>query len=136
MWMNQYKEVYGKERAEMSPVVVVRHTGILLAVQQEFWDRYDATKEFKLKNEDGKEIKKNPATRSLPRFVESGGIVLGCALAFSGVVGTIEKKDKLTREQADAAARAFLLPGVILMPSGIFAALRAQEAGCHYILAS
>ena len=30
----------------------------------------------------------------------------------------------------------FVLPGVILQPSGVFATLRAQEAGCQYLLAS
>jgi intracellular sulfur oxidation DsrE/DsrF family protein len=29
-----------------------------------------------------------------------------------------------------------LLPGVTLQPSGVFAVLRAQEAGCQYLLAS
>jgi hypothetical protein len=27
-------------------------------------------------------------------------------------------------------------PGVILQPSGVFAAIRAQQEGCHYIRAS
>jgi intracellular sulfur oxidation DsrE/DsrF family protein len=29
-----------------------------------------------------------------------------------------------------------VVPGVILQPSGVFGVLRAQEAGCNYILAS
>jgi hypothetical protein len=29
-----------------------------------------------------------------------------------------------------------MVPGVILQPSGVFAAVRAQEAGCHYVRAS
>ena len=32
-----------------------------------------------------------------------------------------------------AEARAAVLPFVTLMPSGIFAVMRAQEAGCQYI---
>jgi hypothetical protein len=40
--------------------------------------------------------------------------------------------DADARKQAIAA----LVPGVILQPSGVFAALRAQEAGCLYLRAS
>lgn len=29
-----------------------------------------------------------------------------------------------------------MIPGVILQPNGIFAVLRAQEAGCHFAAAS
>ena len=29
-----------------------------------------------------------------------------------------------------------VVPGVILQPSGVFATLRAQEAGCQYLLAT
>ena len=40
--------------------------------------------------------------------------------------------DEAARKQAIAA----LVPGVVLQPSGVFAALRAQEAGCVYLRAS
>jgi intracellular sulfur oxidation DsrE/DsrF family protein len=44
--------------------------------------------------------------------------------------------DKVSKEEAEKRARAQLLPGVILQPSGVFAVLRAQQAGCDYIKAS
>ena len=36
-------------------------------------------------------------------------------------------------ETVQAEARSSILPGVILVPSGIFGVLRAQEAGCGYL---
>ena len=39
-------------------------------------------------------------------------------------------------EEARKTVLANLVPGVIVMPSGIFAVTRAQEAGCQYIRAS
>lgn len=48
----------------------------------------------------------------------------------------IAKKESLGHEAARSRAKAMLLPGVILQPNGVFAALRAQEAGCSYIDAS
>ena len=48
----------------------------------------------------------------------------------------IAKKESLEKDAARARAKTLLLPGAILQPNGIFAALRAQEAGCNYINAS
>jgi hypothetical protein len=36
----------------------------------------------------------------------------------------------LTGDAADKKAREFIIPGVILMPSGIFGLIAAQQAGC------
>jgi hypothetical protein len=44
--------------------------------------------------------------------------------------------DKLDAPAALARAKEEMIPGIILQPNGIFAALRAQEAGCAYIMAS
>ena len=77
------------------------------------------------------------AERTLPKFVAAGNIVLACHRAFGSVVELVKRVDKLaTDDEAETKAKTFLLPGVILQPSGVFATLRAQEAGCHYILAS
>ena len=59
-----------------------------------------------------------------------------CNLAFGDVVGSFMKAEKLKQNEARKRALAQLMPGVILQPSGVFAALRAQAGGCHYILAS
>ncbi|MEO5511009.1 MAG: hypothetical protein ABIV28_02695 [Longimicrobiales bacterium] len=147
MWMNQHKEVYGTPRTDMSAVVVFRHEGIVLAMKSEYWKTYKVGKEMKMKDEKGKDVVKNPiegptdgaeskSPYNIPGFIAAGGIVLACNLAFGGLVAEVRQKEKLTREQADAKVRALLIPGVQLMPSGVFAALRAQEAGCNYIIGS
>jgi intracellular sulfur oxidation DsrE/DsrF family protein len=49
----------------------------------------------------------------------------------------VATKEKLKdRDAAVARAKTMLIPGIVLQPSGVFAVLRAQEAGCNYILAS
>ncbi|MEP7382588.1 MAG: hypothetical protein ABI910_12930, partial [Gemmatimonadota bacterium] len=72
----------------------------------------------------------------LESFLASGGIVLACGWAFRFAAAHYRKADKLDGPAALAAAKVDLIPGVILQPNGIFAALRAQEAGCSYIMAS
>jgi hypothetical protein len=142
MWRNQYKQVYNTDPKDMNAVVVVRHHGFALAMSDAYWQKYEVAKEFEIKDDSGNLLKSNPVgetakgANTIAAFVESGGIVLGCNVAFGAVVGTLRKKENLSREEADKLARTYLLPGVILQPSGVFAVLRAQEAGCNYILAS
>ena len=149
MWRDQYKEVYGVERAEMSPVLVIRHGAIAMAMDDGYWEQFRVGKEEKLKNQKTKKWETaNPfratapgaperyATYSLEGFMGSGGIVLACNLAFQAAVWKYREAEKLTREAATERAKQHLIPGIILQPSGVFATLRAQEAGCGYILAS
>jgi hypothetical protein len=147
-WCDHYKEVYGVERKDMSPVVVFRHEGIGLIMNDEYWRRFNIGKESKIKNEKGKWTEVNPISAQstpdevkarrykLETFVAGGGIVLACGWAFGLVVSRFREEDKLEHKEADARAREHLLPGVIIQPNGIFAVVRAQEAGCHYVMAS
>ena len=147
-WCEHYKEVYGVERKDMSPVVVMRHGAIALVMDDDYWQRFKIGKSLKIRNEQGKWTEVNPiSARSvgtdeketkykIETFLAGGGIVLACAWAFGAVVSRFKEQDKLEQGAADRLARTHLIPGVLLQPNGIFAALRAQEAGCQYILAS
>lgn len=157
-WCDHYKEVYGIERAHMSPVLVLRHAAIDFVVNDEYWSRFRLGKEHKLKGPQGKWVEANPLTAkrgtgagdaaggggagerrdkyTLESFLGSGGVVLACGWAFGQVAGRIRKAEKVDQEAAMAKAKAYLVPGVILQPNGIFAVIRAQEAGCHYVMAS
>lgn len=148
-WCDQYKEVYGAERSEMSPVLILRHNGFHLAMNDEYWRIAQVGKELEVRDERGKKwMKTNPVgpqpegapadavKDSIPGFIAAGGIVLVCGWSFGRAVESIQKAEKLDKAAAEARAKAMLLPGAILQPNGIFAALRAQEAGCSYILAS
>jgi hypothetical protein len=148
VWKRQYKQVYGTDPADMTAVLVLRHEGIVLAMDDAFWAEFEVGKENKVKDPDGKKwTKTNPiltlppdappqwAAFTLAKFQEDGGIVLACNMAFGDVVDRYKTKGKLSAEDARKVALTHLAPGVILQPSGVFAALRAQEAGCQYIIA-
>jgi hypothetical protein len=149
VWCDQYKAVYGTARTEMSPVLVVRHEAIHLAMNDEYWERFKIGKEVKLKTPEGKKwAEANPirvtppgtpekwANYNLEHFMSEGGIVLACNLAFAEVVAKFKEQDRLEDAAARQRAVEHLVPGVILQPSGVFGVLRAEEAGCRYILAS
>lgn len=151
MWSKQYMDVLGAKPSELSTVLVMRHNGINLAMQQSYWDKYGvgkATKALHPITEQPTDI--NPALMtskigglpaafdglSLTDYMSRGGIALACNVAFGFVVANIAAQDKLSQEDAHKKALTFLIPGVLLQPSGIFACVRAQEAGCAYIRAS
>ena len=149
VWRDEHKEVYGTPLAELSAVIVFRHEGIPLVMNDAYWSRFDVGKELKIRDEKGKKwVTVNPiasrhrerrgkfANYNLPAFIDSGGIVLACNFAFGDMVERFKDADKLSKEDARKRAIEHLIPGVILQPSGVFAALRAQQAGCNFLLAS
>lgn len=148
-WRDQHKEVYGTARSDASSVLVLRHGGIVLVMNDDYWNRFEVGKSTKLRDGNGKKWTKiNPIRVAPPGatgafkeynltdFMASGGIVLACNLAFREVVSEYQKADKLSAEDALKKAKENMIPGIILQPSGYFAVLRAQEVGCNYMMAS
>ena len=143
----QYRDVFGLEADQISSVLVIRHHAISLIMNQEFWDRFELGKELEVKDMDEQPTTLNPALPregatgifvrfNLPGFMESGGIVLACNLAFREPVSRIAKAEGLKGAEARERTLEFVIPGVILQPSGVFATAVAQEVGCQYIRAS
>jgi hypothetical protein len=52
------------------------------------------------------------------------------------MIALVTKKDGGPPDSARKTALAGIVPGVILQPSGVFAALHAQDVGCKYLRAS
>jgi hypothetical protein len=151
IWGKQYQEVLGAKPSDLSTVLVLRHNGISLAMQQSYWDKYAIGKAKNVLHPVSQQgTDRNPALLAssrgevpemfdevaLNRFIARGGIVLACNLALQDVVEEIQKRDHASAEDARKQAIAYMVPGVILQPSGVFAALHAQDAGCKYIRAS
>lgn len=148
IWQRQYTDVLKTQPSDLSTVIVIRHAGIFLAMSQEFWSTYEVGKARKLKGDDGKTMRFNPvlpepgkempasaAGLMLDRLIANGAIALGCGLAFRSIVSLVQKQDKLEPAAARTKAMSMLVPGVIMQPSGIFADVMAQEAGCAFVYA-
>ena len=162
-WMNDFAEVYGVKDADTSAVLVIRHAAIPMVLNDALWDELELGKAAASLAADGKEAR-DPATgqparrnpflnanvrpgdRHAVRYVwpdggldtllARGAIVLACNLALRHPIAMVARRDGVSAEAARAKVLANLLPGVVVMPSGIFAVGRAQEAGCHYIRAT
>jgi len=148
LWAKQYADVLKAQPKEMTSAVVLRHNGIYLAMQQAYWDKYGTGAARKATHPLTEQpTDRNPALLadlpepfnqlSLDKYLARGGIALACNLALQDVVAGIQEKEKVSPAEARKQALAWMVPGVILQPSGVFAALYAQDAaGCKYIRAS
>lgn len=151
MWDGQYQASFGTKPSETATVLVLRHAALVLAFQQDFWDKNGIGADDKVTHPITQQsTDKNPALLSstrneipamfdafaLPNFMSKGGIVLACNVALGFFSAGLAKKAGITEEEARKRAVAALLPGVLLQPSGVFACVRGQEAGCVYVRAS
>lgn len=149
-WAGQYAEVLKAAPAQLSPVIILRHNAIILAMQQSFWDKYQIGKSKSVTHPLTQQpLDKNPAllddkdglpapfnVAGLHKQIARGVVALACNLALQQCVELVKSKDGVSDEEARKRAVAALVPGVILQPSGVFAAVLAQESGCAYVKAS
>ncbi len=147
IWANQYEAAAGIPVKDTSTALVLRHNGIALAMTNAFWEKYKlgastkathplteqpiATNPALLGEADG--VPKPYNTFNLTSFLARGGIALACNLALQDMRDQVMKVDGLPEDKAMEVARAGVVPGVIIQPSGIFAVMWAQEAGAHYV---
>ncbi|GAB1342712.1 twin-arginine translocation signal domain-containing protein [Gemmatimonas sp.] len=149
IWVEQVQEVFKVPTNEISAVIVIRHDAIPLLMNHEYWSRYNAGEQFKVKDEDGAPLTFNPVLTppagkqgsgpprlALDKQIERGAIVLGCNLAFGDVIEGIQRKDTVSVAEARTIAMRHVIPGVIMQPSGIFANVAAQQTGCLFVEAS
>lgn len=159
LFLRGYAEVYQTAETDMATVVVFRHAGLPAVLNDDMWSRLKLgeqtkvkdprTSEFALRNpylklkpddasapaapEGGVGAGANPPLTGLDALMARGVTVLCCNLALMRHGGRLARAENMPIEDARAAVIAALVPGVIRMPSGIFAVARAQEAGCHFL---
>ena len=151
VWLNGYSEVYKTTDADMAVVLVFRHKGLPVVLNDDMWARLKLGDDDKLKDPTtGEPTKRNPFVNlkagdknlipfpdgGLDSLIARGAIVLCCNLALMRHAGALAKAEGIPREQAEQAMIDSVLPGVIRMPSGVFATSRAEEAGCLFMRSS
>ena len=149
-WLKDYAEVYNAPASDMNSVIVLRHNAIFLIMDDEYWAHHKIGEATKINDPATKApITRNPALGAnpfgLPAEVADDSLkkalatstILACNVAFSlQVVPKVMADMKLDQAKAREMALKHVVPGIILQPSGVFATLRAQEAGCQYLLAT
>jgi hypothetical protein len=138
----------GTDDGDMTGVCVLRHNGIPFAMKDEVWAKYKFGEVFNITDN----TKQAPAVRNpyyqpkegdypMPgidgiKALQSRGALFGvCDLAITVFSGAIAQKMNMDAKAVKEEWVANLLPGVQLMPSGVWALARAQKYGCGYIYA-
>jgi hypothetical protein len=115
-------------------VVVIRHHAIPLIFNDAMWTKYPIGEDKSVKDRSGQWATRNPHTSEITtQLLARGHIVLGCDLATRNYSGVLAGKAHGDRNAIYEELKANLIPGVILQPTGVYAAHRAQEVGCTYI---
>ena len=150
-WASQYEQALGAKPADVATVLVLRHNALVLGFKQEFWDTAGIGEWYKVTHPLTQQgTTRNPALLSSTRneipatfdafaltdFMRRGGIVLACNLAMDFFIAGLASRLSIPGDEARSRAMAALIPGVTLMPSGIFSCVKAQDEGCHYVKAS
>ncbi|HEY7236992.1 MAG TPA: hypothetical protein VH539_22720 [Gemmatimonadaceae bacterium] len=144
--MDTFHEVYDSPDDETRVVVVMRQLGPPMALQDALWDRYAIGEVRNVTDPVTKApARRNPFLRvargestyegqaKLEPLMARGMIVLVCNRAAMHLARALAERSKRDVEQVRADVRGGLVPGALLMPNGIFALVRAQNAGCGFL---
>jgi hypothetical protein len=146
------RDAAGAGERDVQAVIVVRHAAIPMAFNDTMWAKYEIGKDKKIKAPRSEDwATRNPflaggggrgggAGNSTDRpqanfawLASHGHVLLACDLATRNYSNVIARNFKLEQRVVYEELKANLIPGMILQPTGVYAALRAQEAGCAYI---
>jgi hypothetical protein len=125
-------------------VVVLRHEAFPLALSHAMWAKYKIGESEKIVDPDTKEVAvKNPYFQPRPGVLRNddsaidmllarGTIFGACNQALRGHARRLSKNAGVTAEEAAMEFTANIIPGITVIPSGVWGVNRAQEAGCTY----
>ena len=147
VFLNTTNETYGTTDADNKVVIVLRHSGIPYAMESAMWSKYKLGEAFKITDPATKApAVRHPLLHLKPGDVPIPGMGTDELLAKGVLIGVCNvaltfNSMRLAKDmgmQADAIRKdwvANLIPGVLVVPSGVIAINRAQEKGCAYCFA-
>jgi intracellular sulfur oxidation DsrE/DsrF family protein len=133
---------------ELTAVVVLRHSAIPIAMEDKLWEKYKFGENFKINDP----VTSAPAVKN-PFYVpeaqmwkdfgiegikslQARGVMLCvCDMALTVNSTVTAKAMNTSAEEVKKEWVAGLLPGIQVVPSGVWAIGRAQERGCAYCFA-
>ena len=143
-----FKEVYGSDDV-VRMVIIMRQLGQVMAFNDDLWERYAIGEERKVNDPLTKQpARRNPWAKAQPgepdwavaskldTLRSRGAIFLVCNRASMNWAQGAAERTKKDLEQVQNEVRNGLVPGAVLMPTGVFALVRAQNAGCAYMKGS
>lgn len=139
----------GTPEKENSVVVVLRHSAIGYALNSEMWKKYKLGEFFGIKDREGKAAAESnmfwkpspsfevpgvgPVPIGINELQESGVMFCVCDMAMVVNSFLVAQGMKMDPKEVKADWVKNVLPGVKVMPSGLWAVGRAQEHKCSYV---
>jgi intracellular sulfur oxidation DsrE/DsrF family protein len=143
-FLNSNNETYKLPDSSLSAVVGLRHFAIPIGFTDGIWARYKLGEFFQVNDP----ATKAPATRNffyhpregdllfpgmaVDRLLPRGVQFTICNVALGVLSGMTAKNARVTPEEAKKEWTAGVIPGMVIVPSGVLAVNRAQEKGCTY----
>jgi hypothetical protein len=142
-FLNDYRELHGTTDAQTRPVIIFRRLGTPMAFNDAMWEKYAIGEDTKIMDS----ATKAPAKRNVFWKAGPGGdgsnkietlngrglISLVCNIATNNWGRGFAERFKLDVAAVQKDLKENLVPGAILVPSGIYALIRAQNAGCAWM---
>jgi hypothetical protein len=125
-------------------VVILRAEAFPIALNSAMWAKYKIGESFKIIDlETNAPAVKNPFLHPKPgellgddiaidRLLEKGTIVGACNVALHGQSKRLAGNAGVSADDAAKEWAANVVPGITIIPSGVWGVNRAQEAGCTY----
>jgi intracellular sulfur oxidation DsrE/DsrF family protein len=142
-WMQGYAETENTTDADVNVVLVLRHEAVRMALNDAMWARLtsDGTSSAKRNPWLGDTAADSASSGGMPgqvtlrKLMARGVIALACNNALNGQAFTLKTKEGVSEPDAQAQLRASVANGIYVVPNGVFAVGRAQEAGCALFIA-
>ena len=132
--MDNYKEALGVSDADLGFVLIIRHAAMALAVKDAMWEKYNLGADMKQQDrQTSAPYKRNPLGSTIAECQKRGVTILGCNVAMNGFANRTARKMNGDVKTVRAELFDNLHPGMILLPTGLYALARAQDVGCGYM---
>jgi intracellular sulfur oxidation DsrE/DsrF family protein len=143
--IEHYHEVHGTSDDQVRIVIVARRGGTPLVLGDAIWEKFTVGEDTKMTDRDGAPYRRNPFYRPRPgaspesaatrleSLQRRGVILLVCNIALNNWARGLAERAKRDAAEVKTEVFANLVPGTTVMPSGVFALMRAQNAGCAYM---
>lgn len=138
----------GAADGDLTGMVILRHNAIPLAMEDRLWEKYKLGEFFKItdRNTNAPAVR-NPywapqgkdfpvaAIEGMQKLQERGALFCVCDMAIAVMSGFVAQGMGADPEQVRKDWLSGILPGIQVVPSGVWAVSRAQEKDCAYCYA-
>lgn len=133
---------------DMTGMVVLRHNAIPFAMEDRLWEKYKLGEFFKINDNNtnapairnplyepqGKDFPL-PGVDGIKALQDRGSLFCVCNMAIAVMSGFHAQQTGADAEAVRTDWLSGILPGIQVVPSGVWAVGRAQESGCAYCYA-